>query len=126
MKAGGGADVWHELDLAQKVSDYIVCVGKIKSGNGPGGEFLRKRAWRSCLEFRAEATGRGTDQVELPQLPGRQRSFVIGGNGSGIPSLPAAAAPEGIPLAGVLHENDLDYPVAEALGAGCFRTAVWK
>ena len=41
--------------------------------------------------------------------------FVIGGNGSGIPVYRKLQR-QGIPFAaGVLHENDLDYPVAKAL-----------
>ena len=44
-----------------------------------------------------------------------QEVFVIGGNGSGIPVYRKLQR-QGIPFAaGVLHENDLDYPVAKAL-----------
>lgn len=67
------------------------------------------------MEFRAEATVRSTDQWSFRQLPGTPEVFVIGGNGSGIPVYRQLQR-QGIPFAaGVLHKNDLDYPVAKAL-----------
>ena len=46
---------------------------------------------------------------------GHPRVFVIGGNGTGIPVYRRLHR-QGIPFAaGILHENDIDYPVASAL-----------
>ena len=48
-------------------------------------------------------------------MKGKPEVFVIGGNGSGIPVYRRLQR-QGIPFAaGILHENDLDYPVAKAL-----------
>lgn len=106
----------HELDLAQKVSDYIVCVGE-------------NRIWRcgtpeeiftdTCMEELFGITGgsycAAYGSVELPAPFGAPEVFVIGGGGSGIPVYRRLQR-QGIPFAvGVLHENDLDYPVAKAL-----------
>lgn len=66
----------HELDLAQKVSDYIVCVGKIKSGNaGHRRKSLRRKTWRSCLAFQRKAIRRNTDRWNCRRYPESQRSL---------------------------------------------------
>ena len=55
--------------------------------------------------------------MELEQIGGTPEVFVIGGNGRGIPVYRYLQR-RGIPFAaGVLHENDQDYPVARALAA---------
>ncbi len=52
----------HELDLAQKVSDYIVCVGENKIWKcGHRRKSLRRQTWRCCLAFRRRAIRRNTD-----------------------------------------------------------------
>lgn len=108
----------HELDLAQKVSDYIVCVGNGKIERcGTPEEIFKSR-------YIADLYGitRGSYQAELGFLElepakGRPEVFVIGGNGQGIPVYRALQR-QGIPFAaGILHENDIDYPVAKALAA---------
>ena len=87
----------HELDLAQKFCDRIVCVGDGKI----------KAISYDCLF--------GTAEPERNCAP--PRVFVIGGGGSGIPVYRRLQR-EGIPFAaGVLPENDLDLPVAKALAS---------
>ena len=55
--------------------------------------------------------------MELAAPEGQPQVFVIGGNGSGIPVY-RRLQKQGIPFAaGVLHENDIDCPVASALSA---------
>ena len=50
-------------------------------------------------------------------MRGTPQVFVIGGNGSGIPVYRKLQR-MGIPFAaGILHENDMDYPIAVALAA---------
>ena len=107
----------HELDLAQKISDHIICV---KGDNSIGrfgtpeeifsGDYIKEL-------FQIEKGTYLTDygSVELEAVKGEPKVFVIGGNGSGIPVYRKLQR-QGIPFAaGVLHENDLDYPVAKAL-----------
>lgn len=106
----------HELDLAQKISDAVMCVN---------GEYIEKYGTPEEI-FTSEYIGklygitRGSyhaefGSVELEPAPGKPRVFVIGGNGSGIP-LYRRLQRQGIPFAsGVLHRNDMDYPVAKAL-----------
>ena len=55
--------------------------------------------------------------IELPAVTGTPRVFVIGGGGSGVPVYRRLWR-LGVPFAaGVLQENDLDYPAARALAA---------
>ena len=108
----------HELELAQRFSDTLLCLrdGKIDRQGTPEEVFTdgaiealygMEQGSYSCLAGTAEA-GR---------LAGVPRVFVIGGGGSGIPAYRKLRR-LGIPFAaGVLQENDLDLPVARALAA---------
>ena len=106
----------HELDLAQKISDYIVCVGKdgIMACGAP------EEIFTSSYIKELYGITRGTycaelGCLEMERVTGTPQVFVIGGNGTGIPVYRRLQR-EGIPFAGgVLHENDVDYPVAKAL-----------
>lgn len=106
----------HELDLAQKVSDYIVCVGKNKIWKcGTPEKIFTAENMEELFGIPAESYQAEYGSVELPPVSGEPEVFVIGGNGSGIPVYRKLQR-QGIPFAaGVLHENDLDYPVAKAL-----------
>lgn len=106
----------HELDLAQKLSDYIVCV----DGNAIDRCGTPEEIFQSDYISRLYGITKGSYQAELGCLEmeavkGTPRVFVIGGNGSGIPVYRRLQR-QGIPFAaGILHENDIDYPVAKAL-----------
>jgi len=108
----------HELDLAQKVSDWVVCVrGDRIDRQGPPEEIF-------SAEYIMELYGgtRGSysalfGSLELERAAGEPEVFVIGGGGAGIPVYRRLQR-QGIPFAaGVLQENDLDFPVAQALAA---------
>ena len=108
----------HELDLAQKFCDRIVCVGdgKIKAIGSPEeifeGDVIRELY---AVEHGSYDCLFGTAEPERNCAP--PRVFVIGGGGSGIPVYRRLQR-EGIPFAaGVLPENDLDLPVAKALAS---------
>ena len=106
----------HELDLAQKVSDYIVCVGENKIWKcGTPEEIFTETCMEELFGVPGGSYCAEYGSVELPAAAGTPEVFVIGGNGSGIPVYRQLQR-QGIPFAaGVLHENDLDYPVAKAL-----------
>ena len=108
----------HELDLAQKFCDRIVCVGDgiIRAVGTPeeifAGDVIRELY---ALEHGSYDCLFGTSEPEKNSAP--PRVFVIGGGGSGIPVYRRLQR-EGIPFAaGVLPENDLDLPVAKALAS---------
>lgn len=106
----------HELDLAQKVSDYIVCVGENKIWKcGTPEEIFTETCMEELFGIPGGSYCAEYGSVELPAAAGTPEVFVIGGNGSGIPVYRQLQR-QGIPFAaGVLHENDLDYPAAKAL-----------
>ncbi len=106
----------HELDLAQKVSDYIVCVGENRIWRcGTPEEIFTETCMEKLFGIPGGSYCAEYGSVELPAASGEPKVFVIGGNGSGIPVYRQLQR-RGIPFAaGVLHENDLDYPVAKAL-----------
>ena len=64
--------------------------------------------------------------VELEAVKGEPKVFVIGGNGTGIPVY-RQLQKEGIPFAaGILWENDREYPVAEALASVVIREKAFE
>lgn len=109
----------HELDLAQKASDYVVCVQGNRIGRcGPPEEIFTAGSISELFGVARGSYHAGSGSVELERVDGTPEVFVIGGGGSGI-SVYRRLQRRGIPFAaGVLHRNDLDFPVAEALAAG--------
>jgi len=106
----------HELDLAQKVSDRVVCVhGDRIERQGPPEEIFTSEY---MMELYGAARGSYNalfGSLELEAVGGTPEVFVIGGGGAGIPVYRQLQR-QGVPFAaGVLQENDLDFPVASAL-----------
>lgn len=108
----------HELDLAEKISDRVVCVAdhRIDRCDTPeavfSGDYIRQLYGIERGTFHA-AFG----SLEMARVEGKPKVFVIGGGGSGIPVyrfLQRANVPF---AAGVLQQNDVEYPVANALAA---------
>lgn len=108
----------HELDLAQKASDYVVCVhGNAIERCGTPEEIFTPDYIPNLFGLTQGSYDADYGCLELEPVQGTPRVFVIGGAGSGI-GLYRQLQRKGIPFAaGVLHENDLDYPVAKALAA---------
>ena len=108
----------HELDLAQKISDQVICVhgDHIEKYGAPEeiftSDYIRKLYGITRGSYNAEF---GCVEMEPPA--GKPEVFVIGGNGSGIPVYRKLQR-QGIPfVTGVLHTNDADYQVAKELAA---------
>ena len=108
----------HELDLAEKISDRVVCVAHnhIDRCDTPeavfSGDYIKQLYGIERGTFHA-AFG----SLEMARVEGEPKVFVIGGGGSGIPVyrfLQRANVPF---AAGILPESDLDHPVAAALAA---------
>ena len=81
----------HEIDLAQKIADKIICV----KGDG----------------FFDPLFG----SIELPKPEGEAKTFVICGNGTGIPVFRQLQKVHTPFIAGVLYTNDVDYRLARLL-----------
>ena len=107
----------HELDLAQKISDHIICV---KGDNSIGYFGIHEEIFSGDHIKELFQIEKGTylsyyGSVELEAVKGEAKVFVIGGNGTGI-QIYRKLQKQGIPFAaGILWENDREYPVAEAL-----------
>lgn len=108
----------HELDLAQKFSDQIVCIhGGRAERTGTPEEIFAGDYISSLYEIQNGIYDARFGAAEPSAVSGVPEIFVIGGGGAGIPVYRKLHR-MGIPFAaGVLHENDLEYPVASALAA---------
>ena len=108
----------HELDLAQKVSDKVICVhGEHREKYGAPEEIFTSDYIRNLYGITRGSYNAAFGCVEMEPPKGTPQIFVIGGNGSGIP-IYRKLQRQGIPFAaGVLHTNDVDYQVASALAA---------
>ena len=108
----------HELELAQRVSDKILCIknGKVER-LGTAEEIFRGNYIAELYDLRTGSYD-GTDcRPELPKAKGEPKVFVIAGGGSGA-SVYRRLQRQGIPFAtGILQKNDIDYPVAVQLAA---------
>lgn len=108
----------HELDLAQRISDYVMCVrdNHIDRYGTPEEVFTQDYMEKLYGMTRGSYNAR-FGCLELEAVRGTPKVFVIGGNGSAAGTYRRLQR-KGIPFAtGVIPENDLDYPVAKALAA---------
>lgn len=117
----------HELELAQKISDQILCVkGEYISGYGSPDEIFKSGYIRELFEIETGSFDEKTGVMELEQVRGEASVFVIGGNGCGTfvyRRLQRAQIPF---AAGILFENDLEYPVAKALASKVIGTPAFE
>lgn len=108
----------HELDLAQKISDTVLCIrGDKVDRAGPPEKVFAEDYIHTLYGVERGSYNAAFGSLELEKPAGEPRVFVIGGGGAGIPVYRSLQR-RGIPfIAGVLHRNDLDAPVAKALAA---------
>ena len=106
----------HELDLAQKISDWVVCVnGDTIERQGPPEEIFTSEYMMDLYGAVRGSYNAWFGSLELEAVSGKPEVFVIGGGAAGIPVYRRLQR-QGIPFAvGVLQENDVDFPVAKAL-----------
>lgn len=108
----------HEIDLAQKLSDKIMCVsGETISHFGTPDEIFREEIIHDLYGLEKGSFNLTFGSVELPAPAGEPRVFVISGCGSGVRVF-RRLQKEGTPFyAGILYENDVDLQVAAPLAA---------
>ena len=106
----------HEIDLAQKLSDRILCVkGDHILLSGPPEEVLTEAAVAELYGIGAGSFDPAFGSVELPRVEGAPRALVLSGCGTGVPVYRALQR-QGIPFAAaILHENDVDHRLARRL-----------
>ena len=117
----------HELDLAERVSDWIVCVkgDEIRYYGAP--EDVFRTGFVNELYGITDGTFREKDgSVELKKCEGTPEVFVIAGNGTGSFCFRKLQR-RGIPFSvGILGEQDQDYPAAEALAVHVIAGAAYE
>lgn len=108
----------HELDLAQKFSDTVICIRSGKAERiGTPEEIFSGDYIASLYEIENGTYDPRFGAAEPAAAQGDPEVFVIGGGGAGIPVYRRLHR-MGIPFAaGVLHENDVEYPAAKALAS---------
>ena len=106
----------HEIELAEKVSDKIVCVkGERIAAYGTPDEIITNESIHDLYDLERGTYNALFGSVELAKPGGDIRCFVIGGGGCGIPFYRALQKEGCAFAAGILLENDLDYTVAKDL-----------
>lgn len=103
----------HELDLAQKVSDRIICINNGRADRiGTPEEIFSGDYISRLYNIKSESFDYSYCSAELERPQGKPEVFVIGGSAEIYRRLQR----KGIPfVTGVIHENDICYPVARAL-----------
>lgn len=108
----------HEIDLAYKISDRVMCVkgDKINALGKPEEIFSdEKIAELYSLTKGGYDTLLGSVELASPEDKGGIDVFVIGGNGCGVPYYRILQRYNVPFAAGILFENDVDYRVAKKL-----------
>lgn len=116
----------HELDMAERISDKILCVkGEYIQRFGPSESIFTPGYIRELYGITAGVYDERSGSLELPAAKGAPRVFVIAGNGSGT-ALFRRLQRESVPFsAGILWENDRDICAAEALAVRVLKTAAF-
>lgn len=116
----------HELELAARVSDKILCVkGEFVDRFGMPEEIFTPGYISDLFEISSGSFDEESGSMELEQAKEPAEVFVIAGNGAGR-NMYRSLQRQGIAFrSGILFTNDLDYPVAKALAkevieAECF------
>jgi len=108
----------HEIDLAQKISDKILCVkGDHVARYGTPDEVFRADTIKALYALEQGSYDPLFGSIELPRPEGTPETFVLCGGGAGIPAF-RRLQKEGTPfVAGIVHENDMDCLLARQLAA---------
>ena len=108
----------HEIDLAQKISDRIVCVqGDAISQCGAPEEVFRRGNLHALYGIEPGAYDPAFGNIELPPPKGNPEVLVLSSGGTEIPVYRRLQR-QNIPFrAAILYTNDVDYHLARLLAA---------
>ena len=106
----------HEIDLAQKISDKIICVqGDHVARAGTPEDVFDEEAIRRLYQIDQGTFDPVFGSIELPRPEGDPQVMVLSACGTGIPVF-RRLQKQGVPfVAGVLYTNDIDYRLARVL-----------
>ena len=108
----------HEIDLAAKISDTMICIKNQRVDRmGAPEEILDSSYVEKLYEITDGHFNSLYGSAEFPRVTGKPQVFVIGGGGTGV-SLYRKLQKQGIAFAaGILQANDLEYPIARELAS---------
>lgn len=108
----------HEIELAQKISDRIICVkGERLFRYGTPEDIFKEDMIRELYDMERGFFDPMLGSIELPGPQGKPQVFVISSCGTGIPVYRRLQR-ENVPFAaGILYTNDIDYSLARLLAA---------
>lgn len=106
----------HELELAERISDKILCLkGEYVEKFGTPKEVFQKEYIGRLFDISVGSFDEENGTMELEMPKGEAKTFVIAGGGSGREVYRSLQREGTAFITGILYENDLDYPVAQAL-----------
>jgi iron complex transport system ATP-binding protein len=111
----------HELDIAQKISDLILCVdGETITSYGPPAEIFTDTQIDRIFKLNHGSYDPLFGSLEFAPPSGPAEVFVIAGGGTGIPAY-RALQQRGIPfITGILHDFDIDHRIGSKLASEIF------
>ncbi len=117
----------HEIDLAMKISDDLLCLkDNAVIAYGTAENILTGKYAEELFEISSGTYNLLFGSVELPGTKGTPRVFVIAGNGHGAPWY-RLLQKKGLPFAsGILFENDTDCQIASALSDWVIKTPAFE
>lgn len=108
----------HEIDLAQKISDKVICVkGEEISHYGEPEQIFKQEIIRELYEIDNGFFDPRFGSIELPKPKGEPEVFVISACGNGIPIYRQLQKNNTPFAAGIIYKNDMDYELAKLLAA---------
>ncbi|MDO4647120.1 MAG: ABC transporter ATP-binding protein [Eubacteriales bacterium] len=108
----------HEIDLAEKISDKIVCVkGDHIAHFGEPEEVFREENIQFLYEIDKGYFDPLFGSLELPKPEGEAHVMVLSSGGNGIPAYRKLQKQNRAFHAGILYANDMDYQVARLLAS---------
>lgn len=106
----------HEIDLATKISDYMICVkGDVIEDFGTPEEILKENTIEKLYNIEKGTYNLSFGSVELAKPKGNPRVFVVSGGGYGIPYFRELQKKQTPFAAGIIFKNDIDFQVASKL-----------
>lgn len=111
----------HEIDLAQKISDKVMCVsGEVIKNFGTPDEIFKADIIRDLYDITDGVYNIEFGSVELPAPKGEPDVFVISSCGKGINLFRQLQKDDLSFYAGIIYTNDIDYVVAKSLASEVF------
>lgn len=108
----------HELELAERVSDKIMCINGFHVDRFGNPEEIFKEGYiKSLFSIETGCFDEENGSMELEPAKGKADIFVIAGGGSGRSVYRKLQRERKAFITGIIYENDLDFPAARALAA---------